>query len=160
MNDPKLKTVTILKNGATESVTLKLTLPRMYIHVLEAQFADGSAMTVEAYDYFDCFTELRKQTPDVLWYCKGAQRSVYPSNMCRDMGAGLVAYKMVMGKQATRDDLVNIFDETRHDIVADPDEQVAFQEAWFESHRPLLKNKPRNRFYRWLRGFSPLRFRK
>jgi hypothetical protein len=41
--------------------------------------------------------------------CAGACLHVYPSPMSLSMGEGRMAYKLTLGKQATREDLVDIF---------------------------------------------------
>ena len=64
--------------------------------------------------------------------CLGAVLFVYPSGMCRDMGLGLSAYLLKKGqKQASKDDLVNIFDPLPSDfpleLLVSPEEQERYR---------------------------------
>jgi len=60
-------------------------------------------------------------------FCYGASLHVYPSGMARDMGGGLKAYKLVVGRHAKIDDLVEIFAKGLDVIPA----SVAAQEQFF-----------------------------
>jgi hypothetical protein len=51
------------------------------------------------------------------------------------MGQGLRAYKLVVGKHATRADLVDIFDEGTDVVPADVDTQEQFYRDWLGSPR-------------------------
>ena len=68
-------------------------------------------------------------------YCYGASLNVFPSAMARDMGQGLRAYKMTLGKHAKRTDLVGIFDEGTDIVPADVDAQEQFFRDWLELPR-------------------------
>jgi hypothetical protein len=54
------------------------------------------------------------------------------------MSNGSVAYEMTLGKQATRNDIVHIFDFEDKDITTDISEQIDFHRHWisFFGHKP------------------------
>ena len=54
--------------------------------------------------------------------------NVFPSGMCRSMGAGMQAYRLTPGEKPTQEDLVNIFDEAVDVIPV----YVAIQKKCFE----------------------------
>jgi hypothetical protein len=91
----------------------------------------------EAADFFDALASIRRQLqPEGLMpCCYGASLNVFPSGMARDMGRGLRAYKLVVGKHATRADLVDIFDEGTDVVPADVDTQEQFYRDWLASPR-------------------------
>lgn len=87
--------------------------------------------TRSAGDYFAALALIRRDLEAEGWLlsCYGASRNVYPSGMCRDMGAGLKAYRLRPGQQARPEDLVSI-------LATGPDVEpatVEAQEAFFES---------------------------
>jgi hypothetical protein len=83
---------------------------------LVLQFAGGE-ITGEAFHYFEAMCQIREQLEPTGWLpvCYGASRNVYPSGMGRDMGRGLKAYRMHIGQEGTKSDLVRIF-ETGPDV--------------------------------------------
>jgi hypothetical protein len=91
----------------------------------------------EAADFFDALISIRRQLQreGLIPYCYGASLNVFPSAMARDMGQGLRAYKLVVGKHATRADLVDIFDEGTDVVPADVDTQEQFYRDWLGSPR-------------------------
>jgi hypothetical protein len=94
-------------------------------------FYRGHAIEAEADDYFEAFCEIRLQLEKegLLPFCYGASHNVYPSGMARGMGAGLTAYKLEKGKQASSKDLVEIFTEGPDIIPA----SIALQKQFYES---------------------------
>jgi len=92
----------------------------------------SQTISAEASDYFEALCKIRRQleAQRIQLLCYGASKNVYPSGMARDMGRGLRAYKLTEGKQATTEDLLDIF-ETGADIQpATVAEQRQFYEAW------------------------------
>jgi len=64
--------------------------------------------------------------------CNCFRYDVYPSGMSLDMGHGIKAYKMEMGRSARQ--LVDIFDPTNDpDAIVTPEEQKAFRSEWVKS---------------------------
>lgn len=87
-------------------------------------------ITSEGNDYFSCLVELRKKVPYIKFLCKGAKINVYPSSMARQMSQGMLAYELIIGTQATRDNIVHTFDFDDNDISENPDEQKDFYKNW------------------------------
>lgn len=101
--------------------------PKIILHV------NGSEYSCRADDLFSCFIKLRLMLPHVEFLCKGAKINVYPSRASSQMSAGLMAYELAFGKQATRNNLINIFDYDTHGLTNDPLAQGEFFERWIES---------------------------
>src|SRR3954463_11979649 len=59
-------------------------------------------------DYFEALCEVRRKLEErgFLVRSYGGSRNLVLSGMCRDMGAGLDGYRVTLGKQARREDLV------------------------------------------------------
>ena len=53
--------------------------------------------------------------------------------MASQMSAGLVAYELTLGKQASQDDIVHIFDYEEHGLTNDPQDQIEFFKEWLAS---------------------------
>jgi hypothetical protein len=70
--------------------------------------------------------------------CYGASQCFYPSGLCRDMAAGLIAYRMQMGRAVRRGDEVNIFDTGPDVEVATVAAQPAFFSEWSKQTRERL----------------------
>ena len=104
--------------------------------LLTCRYRDKT-ISAEAADFFDALVSIRRQLQrdGLMPYCYGASLNVFPSAMARDMGQGLRAYKMTLGKHAKRTDLVGIFDEGTDIVPADVDAQEQFFRDWLESPR-------------------------
>ncbi|KJH80679.1 hypothetical protein UG46_26990 [Pseudomonas fluorescens] len=96
--------------------------------------ADGIEKTYADGNFYKCFSSLRRDNPDVIFFCKGAKTNVHPSGMSAQMSQGLKAYELSMGAAPTLDDLVHIFDYDDSNLTSDPDKQEAFFKEWIESH--------------------------
>ncbi len=68
-----------------------------------------------------------------LILCNGARRDAYPSRMALQMGGGRKIYLLQAGKQAKREDLVDIFGAARIEQVCSITEQRAAYETWVKS---------------------------
>ncbi len=93
-------------------------------------------MTVESKrDFFEALRQLRLdlEKSGALLCCFGASENVYPSGMQRDMGPAVGAYKMTLGAQALRRDIVNIFEADETVIPSTVEQQERFRERWFNS---------------------------
>ena len=90
-----------------------------------------------AHDYFSAMCAIRRvlEKEGGLLHCYGASRNVWASGMCRDMGAGMKAYKLRMGSHARISDLVCIFDTGPDISPATVDEQERFNQEWLASPR-------------------------
>ena len=64
-------------------------------------------------DFFEALCEVRNLLAEdgLIPFCYGASLNVFPSGMARDMGRGLKAYKLAVGRHAKTDNLVEIFAE-------------------------------------------------
>lgn len=96
------------------------------------KFVEASAS-----DFFEAFCRVRQFTEaeGLLPICYGASLNVYPSGMARDMGGGLTAYRMTMGKHAKRTDLVDIFESGPDVSPATVAQQKEFWETWLKTER-------------------------
>ncbi len=88
-------------------------------------------------DCFEAFCRVREKLEMIglLPLCYGASRNVFPSGMGRDMGNGLAAYRMTMGRHTTREDLVRIFDSGPDMDLVSVKLQREFFDRWLESPR-------------------------
>lgn len=86
-------------------------------------------------DCFEAFCTIRSQLLErgILPLCYASSRNVYPSEMARQMGSGLKAYRMSNGTPARISDLVRIFDSGPDIEPVSPAEQRAFFEQWLKS---------------------------
>ncbi|MDP1340691.1 hypothetical protein, partial [Klebsiella variicola] len=80
-----------------------------------------------------CLAKIRADFPHITFLCKGAKINVKPSRMASQMGAGLVAYEMILGEQATNENLVRLFDYEEDTLTSDPQEQINFFKKWLAS---------------------------
>ncbi|MBM9488451.1 hypothetical protein JBE38_21195 [Pseudomonas sp. ICBG1301] len=84
-------------------------------------------------DIFTCLGKVRADFPHMKFLCKGAKINVMPSRMASQMSAGLVAYEMTLGKQATGKDIVHIFDYEEENLTNNPQDQIDFFKKWLAS---------------------------
>lgn len=101
---------------------------------LRCEYRD-TAIEAIATDYFETLCRIRSRLAEegLTPFCYGASLNVYPSGMARDMGAGLKAYRLTMGKSAKMADLVEIFADGSDVIPASVDAQAAYFEDWLVS---------------------------
>ncbi|OOG89335.1 hypothetical protein B0E42_01655 [Pseudomonas sp. A25(2017)] len=95
--------------------------------------ADGVDRIYSGGNFYKCFASLRRDNPDVIFFCKGAKKNVHPSGMSAQMSLGLKAYELSMGVAPSLDDIVYIFDYDENNLASDPGEQEAFFKEWVES---------------------------
>jgi len=86
-------------------------------------------------DYFEAFCRIREQLePDgLIPFCYGASLNVFPSGMARDMSAGLSAYRLTIGRHASREDVVRIFDAGPDVIPSFVANQKSYFDNWLHS---------------------------
>jgi hypothetical protein len=94
---------------------------------------NGFKKTYTDHDIFMCLGQIRQDFPDIKFLCKGAKVNVFPSRMCSQMSNGAVAYEMTIGDQATRKEIVHIFDFEDKNLARDISEQIAFYREWLSS---------------------------
>lgn len=99
---------------------------------LQLEAPEIGSRTAEAGDVFECLSRLRTQLDKdgIRLCCNGARLNVWPSGMARDMGGGLKAYVLQIGRRASLADLVDIFDAAPVEAIATVDEQRRFSEEW------------------------------
>ena len=92
----------------------------------------GKEIKESSSDYFGAFERVRSvlEKENLIPFCYGSSLNVYPSGMCRDMGAGLRAYKLEKGKKPVMSDLVDIFDAGHDVIPATVTKQKEFYDKW------------------------------
>lgn len=134
MTDEKHIQITLICQGKTEKATIYFETTETDEYHLKILFGNNNSFEVTDNDCFNCFCRIRDHFPDITFLCKGAKENVYPSRMARDMGGGLVAYQLTIGKHAEQKDLVPIFDFDDENIVS-TETQEAFYKAWLSSNR-------------------------
>ena len=94
-------------------------------------------LQASASDYFEAFCSIRAQLePEgLIPFCYGASLKVFPSPMSHDMGGGVSAYRLAVGRHARQADLVDIFDAGPDVIPASVANQQQFYETWLRSPR-------------------------
>ncbi len=95
----------------------------------------GRTFEATEWDYFEALCTIRKslERSGIETLCYGASKTVFPSAMARDMGSGLVAYEIRIGRAAQKEDVVHIFDSGDDFQPATVEEQKAFFNAWLKS---------------------------
>ena len=95
--------------------------------------ADNFKTVYEGRDMYVCLAKIRADFPHITFLCKGAKLNVKPSRMASQMSAGLVAYEMTLGKQATNENIVHLFDYEEDNLTNNPQEQIDFFKKWLAS---------------------------
>jgi hypothetical protein len=103
---------------------------------LRCEYRD-KALEVSATDFFQALCDIRGLLANdgLIPFCYGASLNVYPSGMARDMGQGLKAYKLAVGRHAKIDDLVEIFAKGPDVIPASVALQERFYRDWLAAPR-------------------------
>jgi hypothetical protein len=106
---------------------------------LQLSLDDGRTFTAVAMDYFACLISVRREleAEGLVVCCQGARKNVWPSGMGRDMGAGLVAYVLTIGRAPRRDEQVQVLAPADAELIGTVTEQEQHFEAWRRSrHSP------------------------
>jgi hypothetical protein len=111
-------------------VTVKYDLDK---RVMTFSEADDFKKIYHGKDIYACLASVRSDLPHIVFLCKGAKINVMPSKMASQMSAGLVAYEMTLGKQASCEDIVHIFDYEENNLTSNPQEQIDFFKMWLAS---------------------------
>lgn len=127
MDTQKIK---VIINNQKKEVTVKYDAAKLFMTFSEA---DNFNKVYQGKDIYACLAKVRTDFPHITFLCKGAKRNVMPSRMASQMSAGLVAYEMTLGKPATRDEIVHLFDYEENDLTNDPQEQITFFREWLKS---------------------------
>lgn len=126
----KTKKIKAIINNIEKDVTFKYDATEIKLMFSEA---DNFKKIYSAEDMYRCLAKVRTDFPSIQFLCKGAKINVTPSSMASQMSGGLVAYELTLGKRATRENLVHIFDYEDQNLTNDPEEQRRFYEAWIVS---------------------------
>ncbi|WP_460116984.1 hypothetical protein [Pseudomonas sp. S2_C03] len=94
---------------------------------------NGYSQSYAGNDFYQCLGQIRKEHQDVTFLCKGAKINVHPSSMSSQMTQGVKAYELTLGRNATRRDVVNIFDYEDKNLTNNPDLQKQFFERWLDT---------------------------
>lgn len=129
-NKMKTKNIKVIIKNEHKKVTVKYD-PRKLIMTFSE--ADNFKKVYEGHDLYICLAKIRADFPHITFLCKGAKINVKPSRMASQMSAGLVAYEMTLGQQATNDDIVHLFDYEEENLTNDPQEQIDFFRKWLVS---------------------------
>ncbi len=98
----------------------------------------GRTIEESSTDYFEAFCGVRRRLEEekLIPFCYGASLNVFPSGMCREMSAGMKAYRMMIGKPVDpKKDLVGIFDEGPDVIPASVALQKGHFDEWLNSKK-------------------------
>lgn len=125
--------ITIVVDGIKEQAHLKYDSTR---GLIKFSMFNGFRKKYEASDLYLCLAKIRQDHPDIIFLCKGAKLNVTPSRMCSQMSGGFVAYELTLGKPATREDMVKIFDYEENNLTNDIEEQKKHYQRWIESINP------------------------
>lgn len=126
----KTQKIKVLIDDQKAEVTVKYDIEKLSMRFSEA---DNFEKIYLGKDIYTCLAKVRADFPHITFLCKGAKINVMPSRMASQMSAGLVAYEMTLGKQATRDDIVHVFDYEDSNLTSNPDEQIDFFKTWLAS---------------------------
>lgn len=104
------------------------------IYQIKLQAVDETIMG-QGDNLYDALLEVRKmlESKGCRLRCAGASLNVYPSGMSKNMGDGRMAYKLTMGRKATRVDLVDIFSDINEYIDSTVEQQQEFYGKWLAS---------------------------
>ncbi|WP_260961733.1 hypothetical protein [Pseudomonas citri] len=126
--------IQVVRNGQREEAVLEVSAQKSTVLLT---FKSGWSKSYSGVDVYECLGKIIKEHSDSKFLCKGAKRSVRPSSMSSQMSSGIAAYEHVLGKRASRGDLVNIFEYDDQDIVSDPQLQKEYFDRWMESLREV-----------------------
>ncbi|WP_092205592.1 MULTISPECIES: hypothetical protein [unclassified Pseudomonas] len=122
--------IPVIKEGRREEVVLDVNASKSTVMLT---FKSGWSKKYSGVDVYECLGKIIQEHSDLKFLCKGAKLSVRPSSMSSQMSSGIAAYEHVLGKRASRADLVNIFDYEDQDIVSDPQLQKNYFFLWLDS---------------------------
>ncbi|WP_259740625.1 hypothetical protein [Pseudomonas poae] len=126
----KTKTVFAMTNNQKIKTTVKYDTRNCLMTFSEAE---NFSKIYCGKDIYSCLGKVRADFPQMIFLCKGAKINVMPSRMASQMSAGLVAYEMTLGKQATNEDIVHIFDYEEENLTSNPQDQIDFFKKWLAS---------------------------
>lgn len=126
----KTQKILAIIGSQKKEVTVKYDTSKSIVVFSEA---DNFKTVYEGRDMYVCLAKIRADFPHITFLCKGAKLNVKPSRMASQMSAGLVAYEMTLGKQATNENIVHLFDYEEENLTNNPQEQIDFFKKWLAS---------------------------
>ncbi len=123
-------------NSVTGSMDIAtLTFDQQVQGFVEVCIPGGEKRLARKGDLFSSLTDIRKELEkdNLFILCEGSRRDVAPSGMSRQMGGGRRSYRLALGRQALRSDLVDIFDPINESEVSTVAEQKDFYINWVKS---------------------------
>ncbi len=96
---------------------------------------DSNTISFQDENFFEAFQALRRHLEErhIQIMCNGAAINVYPSPMQLSMGVGRSAYKLNVGKPATTEDIVDIFEYEGNLKFVGIEEQLNYYISWSKS---------------------------
>jgi len=136
--------VNVAGKSGTRSATIDYG-PRGDLCHLQLTLDDGRTFKAAGFDYFACLISVRREleAEGLVVCCQGARRDVWPSGMGRDMGAGLVAYALTIGRAPRQDEQVLVLAPADPDLIGTVADQEQYRDAWWRS-RPSRDDRARN----------------
>lgn len=100
-----------------------------------AEAASTGVLTIEAANLFEALVKLRLELEryGCLLLCNAARKDAYPSRMLLEMGGGRKVYLLHQGKQALKEDIVDVLGSVTREQVGTVQEQRAEYEKWLRS---------------------------
>ena len=104
-------------------------------YTIKCSLGGGNLISNSRDGYFDALLKLRIELEQVgmLISCFGASVDVYPSAMQLSMGGARLAYRLTLGRQALRENIVDIFESDASIIPSTVADQREFYNEWLES---------------------------
>ena len=96
---------------------------------------DGHSLEATGDDLFESFCRIREQleTRGALPKCYGAHLHAFPSGMSRDMGGGMLLYRLTLGTPALTKNLVHMFEADDDVVPSTVADQREFFDRWIGS---------------------------
>ncbi|WP_305955626.1 hypothetical protein [Pseudomonas sp. R2-37-08W] len=129
-NKMETKNIKVIINNEHKQVTVRYAPTKLTMTFSEAE---NFKKIYRGRDLYVCFANIRADFPHITFLCKGAKINVKPSRMASQMSAGLVAYEMTLGQQATNDNIVHLFDYEEENLTNNPQDQIDFFKKWLKS---------------------------
>jgi len=128
------KSLKIQKENGTVC-NYKVSFEELYGTSISLLLDDGTEKKFNDCDLFESLKLINTYFENELskLLCNGARVDVCSSGMSRSIGNGRKVYITVLGKQARRNDLVDIFDFAKPNEVGTVQEQENYHKKWISS---------------------------
>lgn len=124
-----------IASGPDRSESCEVDLVRGPPVELRVQGHHLGSMVFTGDDVFEALVamRLRLEQDGYFLLCNAARKDTYPSRMSREMSGGRKVYLFKPGRQALREDLVDVFEAATYDQVGTVAEQRSNYEYWIRS---------------------------